>query len=210
MQNIDAGSIVPSTRDLFQAISTRRKSLALIAELDPAKASAPADQAKRLDELDIAAFAMARPGPEMALATRATRSVPMLLLEPVTGTDECRIARYYGADGVAVGAGDVELKSIADTARSMRMQAFPLAGDVAAAEKVVKEIHARALILKAPSASEIAAFAAATRGVTIIAAPAVVDADALRELLGHADAVLIPSSVYAAPGFAELARELSP
>ncbi len=133
----------------------------------------------------------------------------MLLLEPVTGTEECRIARYYGADGVAVGAGDVELKSIADTARSMRMQAFPLAADMAAAEKVVKEIHARALILKAPSASEIAAFAAATRGVTIIAAPAVVDAAALRELLGHADAVLIPSSIYAAPGFAELARELS-
>lgn len=207
MANVDTGSIVPSTRDLFQAISTRRKSLALIAELDPERA---AEDAKRLDDLGVAAFAMSEPGPAMALAARATRSVPMLLLAPVTGAQECQIARYYGADAVAIGAGDVEIKSLADTARSMRMQAFPLAGDAAAAGKVVAEIRARALLFKASTAAEIVAFARATPGVTIIAAPALIDAGALRELVGHADAVLVPSSIHAAPGFAELALELSP
>lgn len=205
--NVDKGAIVPSTRDLFQAISTRRKSLALIAELDPDRA---AEDAARLDEVGVAAFAMAAPGPAMSLAARATRTVPMLLLEPVTGTQECQVARYYGADGVAVGAGDVEIKSIADTARSMRMQAFPLANDAEDAARVVSEVRARVLILRARSAAEIVAFARATPGVTIVAAPKTADAAALRELVGHVDAALVPSSVHAAPGFAELAAELSP
>jgi indole-3-glycerol phosphate synthase len=207
MANVETGSIVPSTRDLFQAISTRRKSLALIAELDAERA---AEDAVRLDDLGVAAFAMSEPGPAMALAARATKSVPMLLLQPVTGTQACQIARHFGADGVAIDAGDVEIKSTADTARSMRMQAFPLAINVAAAARVIAEIRARVLIVKAPSAAEIVAFARATPGVTIIAAPAVADASALRELVGHVDAALIPSSVHAAPGFAELAQELSP
>jgi indole-3-glycerol phosphate synthase len=207
MANVETGSIVPSTRDLFQAISTRRKSLALIAELDAERA---AEDAVRLDDLGVAAFAMSEPGPAMALAARATRTVPMLLLQPVTGTQACQIARYFGADGVAIDAGDVEIKSTADTARSMRMQAFPLAINVEAAAKVITEIRARVLIVKAPSAAEIVAFARATPGVTIIAAPAAADASALRELVGHVDAALIPSSVHAAPGFAELAQELSP
>jgi hypothetical protein len=205
--NVDAGAIVPSSRDLFQAISTRRKSLALIAELDPEKA---AEDAARLDELGVAAFAMVEPGPSMALAARATRSMPMLLLQPVTGTKECQIARYYGADGVVIGAADVELKSTADTARSMRMQAFPLAEDVASAARVVAEIRARALIVRAPSAADIVAFAQGTRGVTIVAAPAFADAGALRELFGHVDAAILPPSTYNAGGFAELAAELSP
>jgi hypothetical protein len=207
MANVDTGSIVPSTRDLFQAISTRRKSLALIAELDGERA---AEDATRLDDLGVAAFAMSEPGPAMALAARATKTVPMLLLQPVAGTQACQIARYFGADGVAIDAGDVEIKSTADTARSMRMQAFPLAINVEAAAKVIAEVRARVLIVKAPSASEIVAFARATPGVTIIAAPAVADASALRELVGHVDAALVPSSVHAAPGFAELAQELSP
>ncbi|NUQ75997.1 MAG: hypothetical protein HUU21_20855 [Polyangiaceae bacterium] len=207
MANVDTGSIVPSTRDLFQAVSTRRKSLALIAELDGER---PAEDAARLDAVGVAAFAMREPGPAMALAARATKSVPMLLLEPVTSVQACQIARYYGADGVAIDAGDVEIKSLADTARSMRMQAFPLANDAGAAAKVVTEIRARALILRAGSAAEIVAFARATPGVTILAAPTPCDAEALRELVGHVDAALVPSSVHAASGFAELAGELSP
>jgi hypothetical protein len=209
MANVDTGAIVPSTRDLFQAISTRRKALALIARLDPSRA-APANDAARLDEIGVSAFAFDVPGPEMALAARATRSVPMLLMQPVTGTEECQIARYYGADGVAVGAGDVEIKSLADTARSMRMQAFPLALDAESAARVVAEIKARVLILRARSAAEIVAFASATPGVTIVADLQDADPAALRELRGHVDAAIVPPSVHAAPGFAELAAELCP
>lgn len=90
------------------------------------------------------------------------------------------------------------------------MQAFPLANDAEGAARVVSEVRARVLILRARSAAEIVAFARATPGVTIVAAPKTADAAALRELVGHVDAALVPSSVHAAPGFAELAAELSP
>jgi hypothetical protein len=109
-----------------------------------------------------------------------------------------------------VGAGDVEIKSIADTARSMRMQAFPLANDAESAARVVSEVRARVLILRTSSAAEIVAFARATPGVTIVAAPRPPTRPRSASSSGHVDAALVPSSVHAAPGFAELAAELVP
>lgn len=207
MAKVDVGTIVPSTRDLFQAISTRRKSLALVARLDP---SSPAEDAARLDDIGVAAFALDAPGPAMTLAAQATKTAPMLLMQPVTNQEECQIARYYGADGVAVAAEDVELKSLADTARAMRMQAFPLASSAEGAARVVGEVKARALILRARSAAEIVEFAGSNRGITIIADVESADAGALRALLGQVDAAIVPPSVHAAPGFAELVAELCP
>jgi hypothetical protein len=81
-------------------------------------------------------------------------------------------------------------------------------------------------LLWAKSAGELCALAAAApKTMTLVGAiggpregsgegPAVVDqgvdAAAIRALAGHVDAAIVPPSVHAAPGFAELVTELDP
>src|SRR6187402_594295 len=101
MKDVDVGSIVPSTRDLFQVIATRRKSLAAIGLLG---ADRPAEEAARLYELNVSAFAFAEPGEAMQLAARATKTVPSLCLFPATDRQHLLAARYFGADGACIDA----------------------------------------------------------------------------------------------------------
>src|SRR4051812_44381094 len=101
MTQVDVGSIVPSTRDLLQVLSTRRRSTALVALIDPAH---PAEEAARLHELNVSAFAFASPGPEMALAARSTKTVPSLSLALAAERDDFLRARFFGADGVCIDA----------------------------------------------------------------------------------------------------------
>src|SRR5262245_17104878 len=101
MQQFDAGSIVPSTRDLLQVISTRRRSMALLGLVG---SESPAQDAARLHELNVSALAFVEAGPAMQLAARATKTVPSLCLSRVGDRDGAQAARYYGADGVCVDA----------------------------------------------------------------------------------------------------------
>src|SRR5262245_16175429 len=101
MQDVDVGSIVPSTRDLLQAVSTRRKNLALLGLIG---AERPAEEAARLSDLNVSAFACLEPTPAMALAARATKTVPMLCLAPSAAREHFLAARQYGADGVCIDA----------------------------------------------------------------------------------------------------------
>jgi indole-3-glycerol phosphate synthase len=209
MQEVDVGTIVPSTRDLLQVVSTRRRSLALIAVVDGDR---PAEEAGRLAELNVSAFAGAEPGPAMELAARATKTVPSLCLAPATDRAHLLAARKAGADGVAIEA-SMPLDAwdrLAKIARTMRMLPLALATDEAGLDAAVKA-GARAILLSAGAAEAILALAAkAPRGVTLVAHVEGADAAALRALSGRVDAAIVPPAVHAAPSFAELVAEVDP
>ncbi|MEJ7730342.1 MAG: hypothetical protein WKG00_14130 [Polyangiaceae bacterium] len=96
---MDVGTITPSTRDLSQALSTRKKTLALVALLDDQR---PEDEAARLDDAGAPAFAFSDAAESMQRAARSTKSVPALCLSPLRQRQACLEARWFGADGVCV------------------------------------------------------------------------------------------------------------
>jgi len=214
MQDVDVGTIVPSTRDLLQAITTRRRNLALLGLIS---SESPAEEAARLADLNVSAFVAAEPGQALALAARATRTVPSLCLDALRGGEgnerqALLAARQHGADGVCIDAG-LPLDAwdrLAKVARSMRMLPLASAADAAGVEAAVKA-GARAILLRAGSAGAVLELAArAPRGVTLVGQVEGADADAIRALAGKVDAAVVPPSVHAAAGFAELVAEVDP
>jgi len=209
MADVDIGSIVPSTRDLLQVIATRRKNMALLALLG---AERPAEEAARLHELNVSAFAFTEPGPAMQLAARATKTVPSLSLRAAADREDFLAARFYGADGVCIDAllPIDEWDRRAKSARMTRMLPLALASDAAGVDAAVKA-GARVLLLRAPSAGELCALAAAApRTMTLVAAIEGADAAAIRALMGHVDAAIVPADVHTAPDFAALVAEVDP
>jgi hypothetical protein len=208
MQPVDAGSIVPSTRDLLQVIATRKKSMALVALLGPER---PNDEAARLHELNVSAFAFAEPGAAMHAAAAATKTVPVLCLAPASDRDACLSARFFGADGVCVDIAQPpeEWDRLAKTVRTMRMLPLALAKDAAGAEAAVKA-GARAVLVRAAVGDVITIAKLLPRSMTVVADVAGHDREALRELLGEVDAAIVPPSVHATPGFAEFVVEVDP
>lgn len=209
MLDFDVGSIVPSTRDLYQVIATKRRSLALIGLLGPER---PAEEAARLYDLNASAFALAEVGPAMQLAARATKTVPTLYLSPVTSKDPCLAARYHGADGVCVDAALPldDWDRLAKQVRTMRMLPLAFATDAAGAGAAVAA-GARALLLRAPSAAAAIELARPLpRSLTLVAEVAGADADALRALVGQVDAAIVPPAVHASKAYADLAAEVDP
>src|SRR4051812_32380663 len=102
MAEVDVASIVPSTRDLLQVLSTRRKNHALVGVLRGDQAAA---DAARLDELNVSAFGSLEPGPAMLAGARATKTVPSLSLTIASSREAMLEARHFGADGVCIDAG---------------------------------------------------------------------------------------------------------
>lgn len=209
MAEIDVSSIVPSTRDLLQVISTRRRSLALLAEIGGER---PAEEAARLHDINVSAFAFAEPSEVMTLAARSTKTVPSLCLANVTERGGCVAARFYGADAVCIDAllPPDEWEKLAKVARSMRMAPVALASSADGA-KAALSAGARAILLRGGSAAEVVAMAdALPRSLVLVAEVAGADADALRALAGHVDAAIAPSGVHTAKGFSGLVSELDP
>lgn len=219
MSELEVREIVPSTRDLLQVLSTKRRNLALIGEIG---AEGAASEAARLDDLNVSAFAFAAAGPAMTDGARATKTVPSLCLAAVTSREECQHARFHGADGVCI---DVKLPpqewdALAKIARGMRMLPLALAGSAEDVELAAKA-GARAVLLRAGSAAEVIEMAQrCPRGVTLVADVAssegasrtgsVVDAAALRALVGKVDSAVVSPAVHAAAGFADLVAEVDP
>jgi hypothetical protein len=219
MPEVDVSQIVPSTRDLLQVTTTRRRNLALIGEIG---AEGPAREAARLDALNVSAFGFAEVGAAMTDGARATKTVPSLCLGAVGSREDCQRARLHGADGVCI---DVRLApdqwdALAKVARGMRMLPLALVRSVEDVDLAGKA-GARALLLRAGTAEEVLGMAQkAARGVTLIADVAAsdgeargasaADAAALRSLLGRVDSAVVPASVHAGEGFAELVAELDP
>jgi hypothetical protein len=208
MQDIDVGAIVPSTRDLLQVLSTRRRSVALVALVSPER---PADEALRLHELNVSALAFGEPGPAMQLAARATKTVPSLLLSPAREKDTALRGRYFGADGVAVDA-TLELDTwdqLAKQVRTMRMLPLAYATDRAGIEASVKS-GARAILLRANAEAFRELAPALPKNITVVAHIDGADRAALAALAGHVDAAIVPPSIHAARDFADLVAELDP
>jgi hypothetical protein len=209
MQDVEAGSIVPSTRDLLQVVATRRKNLALLGVVT---AERPSEEATRLADLNISAFASPEAGPGMALVAGSTKTVPTLCLDPATAREHFLAARKYGADGVAIDATLplAEWDKLAKIARTMRMLPLAFAKDAAGVEAAVKA-GARAVLVRAATAADvIAAVASAPRSVTLIGQVEAADADAIRALAGKVDAAVVPPAVHGAPDFADLVAEVDP
>ncbi|WP_437943198.1 hypothetical protein WMF27_30810 [Sorangium sp. So ce281] len=209
MQDFDAGSIVPSTRDLLQVISTRRKNMALVGLVG---SEAPAEDAARLHELNISALAFAEAGPAMQGAARATRTVPSLCLSRVGDRDGALAARYHGADGVCIDA-TLPLDDwdrLAKGARTMRMLPLALAESKEGAEAAAK-VGARAVLVRCASADAvIEAVASLPRALIVVAEVLSADVDALRRLVGHVDAAIVPPGVHKSAEFPALVAEVDP
>jgi hypothetical protein len=209
MAEVDVGTIVPSTRDLLQVIGTRRRNLALVGLLDGDRS---AEEAARLADLNVSAFACVEPGPAMAEAARATKTVPTLFLGAAGEREHFLAARQHGADGVCIDAA-LPLDAwdrLAKQARTMRMLPMALATDAASVEGGVKA-GARALLIRAASAEAIVELAAlAPRSMTLVGFVEGGDADAIRALAGKVDAAVVPRGVHASPAFAELVAEVDP
>jgi hypothetical protein len=209
MQDVEAGTIVPSTRDLFQAIGTRRRNLALVGLIGGERAS---DDAARLADLNVSAFACVETGPAMAQASRATKTVPMLCLHLASERDHFVAARQHGADGVCIDAraAVADWDRLALAARTMRMAPLSVATDAAGVAAGVK-MGARALLVRAPSAAQIVELVAdVPRSVMLLAMVEGADAEAVRALVGKVDAVVVPPAVHSSPSFAELVAEVDP
>ncbi len=209
MTQVDVGSIVPSTRDLLQVLSTRRKSTALVALLDADRA---AEEAARLHELNVSAFAFAEAGPAMQLAARATKTVPVLCLASAADRDDFLRARFFGADGVCIDASLPldEWDRRAKSARMTRMLPLALATDAAGVEGAIKA-GAKALLVRASSADALLALLGPVpRSMTLVAEIVGADAASLRSLKGKVDAALVPPNVHASAEMPELVAELDP
>jgi hypothetical protein len=208
MSDVDVGAIVPSTRDLLQVVATRRKNLALLAIV----AGDAAAEAARLADLNVSAFAVVEPGPALAAAARATKTVPSLCLGPSADREALLAARHHGADGVCI---DARLPldawdNLAKIARTMRMVPLALASDPASLDAAVKT-GARAVLLRAAKAAEVIEHSARVpRAVTLVVSIDDADEAAVRALKGKVDAAVVPPSLHASKGFAELVAEVDP
>src|SRR5262249_28915769 len=152
---------------------------------------------------NVSAFAFAEPGTVMHAAATATKTVPALCLAPARDRDACLSARFYGADGVCVDIAQPpdEWDRLAKTVRTMRILPLARPKDGAGAEAAVKA-GARAILVRASGAADVLAISRTLpRSMTILADVAGHDRDALRGLLGEVDAVIVPPSIHATPGF---------
>jgi hypothetical protein len=209
MPDFDAGAIVPSTRDLLQVISTRKKGMALLGLIT---GESPAEEAARLHELNISALAFVEAGPSMQLAARATKTVPSLCLSRIDHRDGALAARYHGADGVAIDAllPLDDWDRVAKHARTMRLLPLAFAEGAEGAAAAVKA-GARALLIRGASAEAVIQVAASVpRTLTIVAEVPSADAAALRSLVGHVDAAIVPPAVHASSEFSALVAEVDP
>jgi hypothetical protein len=209
MHDVDVGTIVPSTRDLLQVIGTRRKNLALLGLVGSER---PEAEAARLADLNVSAFACMDAGPAMALAARATKTVPTLCLGPAGERAHFLAARQHGADGVCIDAllPLDDWDRLAKTARTMRMLPLALASDAGGVEGAVKA-GARAVLIRAGSAAAVVDLAdRAPKGLTLVGFVDDADADAIRALAGKVDAAVVPPSVHTAKAFADLVAEVDP
>lgn len=216
---IDVRQIVPSTRDLLQVLSTRRRNLALVAEIGAERA---AEEAARLHEVNVSAFAFASADGAMTDGARATKTVPSLSLAIVASREDCQRARYFGADGVCIDVAlpVAEWDNLAKIARGMRMLPLGLVKAESDAEAAVK-VGAKAVVARVPTAESVLAIALKLpRSVTIVADLAAQEeggrsassatADALRKLAGKVDSAVVPASIHTASDFADLVAEVDP
>ncbi|MCA9626001.1 MAG: hypothetical protein KC731_43565 [Myxococcales bacterium] len=198
MGDFEVGRIVPSTRDLFGAVNTGRRGLALLPLIE--EDAHAADEVARLAALDVRGFAVERPGPLSLTVATSTTTTPLLCLERMATVEACQRGRFFGADGLALRAGSV----LRPTVQSMRMMALTSVSPEEAAAAVAD--GARGLLVVGSREAVLALDV--PRPTLVIARVEEIDADGLRELAGAVDAAVVPAAVHRAPRFSDLLEEL--
>jgi hypothetical protein len=181
----------------------------VVAIVDEATA---AEEAARLDEVPVSAFACVAPGPATAAAAAATKSVPVLSLAEVADPDGALAARAHACDGacIARGADGDRWNAIATAIRSTRM--LPLASVTTKAELDRAEAAgAKAALLRASSVAEALDWAAAApRTLTLVALVEGAALDELRSLEKQVDAVCVTPVQHRDPGFTAFVAAVDP
>jgi len=196
----DVARIVPSTRDMLAALAMRRSSLSMLPHVEERV------QVGRLDELGVRGLACDSADDKLQSIATASRDLPSLLLAPCSNATDCQRARFFGADGVCLAAGDeAEWQALSQAARSMRM--MPLAR-VINAETAAAAVQwgARALFVAANAVAELAGVI--DKPTIVVADARQLDVDALRSMNGKIDAAIVTSQVFTAPAFEALLDEL--
>jgi len=203
----DVATLVPSNRDLLQAVRTGRKGLALVPCIAAEEA---AREALRMAESGVTAIAMREASPAMAVAAKATR-LPILSLQLVATREDALAARAFGADAVILDPtrSDAERETTASDARSTRMVALHLARTRAEVEQAVSR-GSKAIVVQAADAKGLVQLASAAGRLVVIAWPSGPLADELQTLRGAVDAVVVDVDVWGATGFERLVSEVNP
>jgi hypothetical protein len=198
---VDVGRIVPSTRDLFGALATRRKTLSLIPRIEHDEV---ASEVARVAAVDVRAYAMPAADAQLQIAATSTKSTPALCLQPATTLEDCQRARFFGADGVVIAASDAaSWEALSKAAQSMHMVALARATDLASAEQSVAW-GARAVLIDGQT--DLAAIAASLPKTILVAHASSVEA--LRSYVGVVDAAVLSEAIHASADFEALLDEL--
>jgi hypothetical protein len=202
---IDIASIVPSVRDFLQAISTRRKRLALVPLVEGV------DEARALGEAGVAAFALASPSDGMRAVSAALGTVALVSLTPVENDQDALAARAAGADAViiAIGADAGSWDALAKQVRTTRMAALAKVTDRASAELCAKT-SAKSVYLRLSGIAEVSSLMPILGSRQVLAHVPSVDEKTLRALRGVVDAVIVESDLYLSTSFESLRDELDP
>lgn len=208
MSEFTVSRIVPSTRDLFGALATRRQSLALIPLVDGDDSTRVSEHAGRLDALDVRAFARKHADSVTQDLARASKTTPTLLTEAIEHVEDGQRARFFGADGVVIRATNTaDWLDLSKAVQSMRVMAIGLATTPEEAE-VLLQAGARAMLIRANSFEELLLLAEQLKGASILIAEGATEPDQLRALLNKVDAAIVPESLHAGGSFEDLQDEL--
>lgn len=212
MSEFSVSRIVPSTRDLFDALSTRRKSLALIPRIEGNTSEEVRQHAQRLDGFDVRAFARSAADVITQDLARSTSTIPTLCTSEITNAEDCQRARFFGADGIVIRAdGNANWQTLSKTAQSMRMMVVGLVTNEETAT-LLQKIGARAMLLRASSSAELLRLADTAKGASLLLADLLPDGlgdeEDLRALLGKVDAALVRETFHAGRSFECLQDEL--
>jgi hypothetical protein len=186
----------PSTRDLLQVLATRRRAVAVIAQVP---ADRPDDVVHAL-RADVSAVAFDGEGPDLAHVARHRPAT--LCLVPALSREQAWAARMAGADGIVVPACATEEEALStlDAARRTHMLA---AIDVADAGEVASALATSPRAVLLADRTLVDRFPPPV--VAIVRAAGADDARALR---GLADAALLAPEATLETDFSSLVQEL--
>jgi len=217
MLHVDLDLIAPSSRDLLRALSTRRRSVALVASMtEPGSATTREATVRaevaRLEELGVSALGFREASLAMQAGASAARSAPILGLANISDRDALRRARCCGADGVCIslfeGLGTWE--ALAPQARTLRMSPIALVCTEMDARRA-EQVGARAALVRGAQVEQVLELARSLpRRMVILADVSGADGAALRSRRGHVDAALVSSALHAEPEFVDVVAEVDP